>query len=80
MKPGEDFGNHYHEEMEENFFVLKGMVEFVINGISHIGEKGDFFSVRSMESHYLRNVGNDEAIIAFFLAPFVDGDKVNATI
>jgi quercetin dioxygenase-like cupin family protein len=63
--------------MEENFFVLKGKVEFVIDGESHIGEKGDFFSMEPKESHYLRNIGNDEAVIVFFLAPFVDGDKVN---
>lgn len=80
LKPGEDFGNHYHEKMEENFFVLKGKIEFVINGISHISEKGDFFSIQPKESHYLKNVGDDEAVIVFFLAPFVDGDKVNAIL
>lgn len=80
LKPGEDFGNHYHEKMEENFFVLKGKVEFVVDGVSHVGEAGDFYSMQPKESHYLRNVGDDEAVIAFFLSPFVDGDKVIATL
>jgi quercetin dioxygenase-like cupin family protein len=77
LKPGEDFGNHCHEVMEENFFVLKGKVEFVVNGKSYIGEKGDLYSMKPKESHYLKNVGDDEAIILFCLAPFIDGDKVN---
>jgi len=35
--------------------------------------------MKPKESHYLKNIGDDEAVIAFFLAPYVDGDKVTAT-
>ncbi len=77
LKPGEDFANHSHEVMEESFFVIKGKVEFVVDGKSYISEKGDFLSMQPNESHYLKNVGDDEAIILFCLAPFVDGDKTN---
>ena len=80
LKPGEDFANHYHEIMEENFYVLKGTVEFVVDGTSHIGVIGDLYCMEPKESHYLRNVGDDEAIVVFFLAPFQDGDKVNAPL
>jgi len=80
IKVGQDFANHYHEDMEENFFVLQGKMEFVIDGVSYIGEKGDLYSVKPMETHYLRNVGDVDSIAAFFLAPFSDGDKVNAPL
>jgi quercetin dioxygenase-like cupin family protein len=66
--------------MEENFFVLKGKVEFVVDGVSHIGEQGDLYSMEPKESHYLKNVGEEEAIIAFFLTPFKEGDKVTAPL
>lgn len=78
LKPGEDYGNHYHEEMEENFFVLTGRVAFVVDGIMHIGKKGDFFSMKPEEPHYLKNVGNHDAVVVFSLAPYKEGDKVNA--
>ncbi len=80
LKPGEDFPNHYHNDMEENFFVLKGTVEFIIDGISHIGKKGDLYSMQPKESHYLKNVGDEEAIVLFCLSPFNDGDKVNVDL
>ena len=80
LKPGEDYENHYHEVMEENFFVLKGKVAFVVDGTTHIGEAGDFYSMQPREAHFLKNVGDGEAIIAFFLVPFVDGDKVSVPL
>jgi len=78
LKVGQGFGDHFHNEMEENFFVLQGKVEFTIAEKKYIGEEGDLYSVKPLESHYLKNVGDIEAIVVFFLAPFKDGDKVNA--
>jgi quercetin dioxygenase-like cupin family protein len=66
--------------MEENFFVLKGKVEFIIDSKPHIGEKGDLFCIAPKEAHYLKNVGDDEAIVLFCLAPFKEGDKVNVPL
>jgi quercetin dioxygenase-like cupin family protein len=66
--------------MEENFIILKGKVEFVVDRVTHIGEKGDFYSMQPKESHYLRNAGDEEAVVAFFTPSFVDGDKVKATL
>jgi len=80
LKVGEDFTNHYHNEMEENFFVLTGKIEFVIEGNAYIGEKGTLYSVAPKEAHYLKNVGDEEAIVLFCLAPFKDGDKVNVPL
>lgn len=77
LKAGEDFPNHLHNDMEENFFVLKGKIEFIINSKSYIGEKGDLYSIAPKETHYLRNVGTDDAIVLFCLTPFTDGDKEN---
>ncbi len=75
LKPGQDFANHFHHVMEENFFVTEGELEFIIDGQSYIGKKGDLFHVEPEESHYLRNNGDVVAKAYFFLAPFQDGDK-----
>jgi quercetin dioxygenase-like cupin family protein len=80
LKVGEDFVNHFHNDMEEIFFMLKGKVEFVIDGKSYIGEKGDLYSIAPRETHYLKNVGDEEAIVLFCLAPFEDGDKENVPL
>jgi len=80
LKPGEDFANHCHNEMEENFFVLKGKVEFIIDGKSYIGEKGDLYNIPPKETHYLKNIGDEEALILFCLAPFKEGDKKNVPL
>lgn len=80
LKPGEDFGNHYHEAMEENFYVLKGTIEFVVDGTPYIGSPGDLYHMEPGESHYLRNVGDEESIVVFFLTPFQEGDKVNTPL
>jgi len=32
FQPGEDFKAHYHNEMEENFFILEGEVDIVVDG------------------------------------------------
>ncbi len=77
LKPGEDFGNHKHEIMDENFYVLQGQVEFIIDGKSYIGKKGDFYNIKATESHYLRNVGKEDVIVVFCLGPFSDGDKIS---
>ena len=32
FQPGQDFQAHYHNVMEENFFVLEGKVDIVVDG------------------------------------------------
>ena len=32
FNPGEDFQAHYHDVMEENFYILEGKVDIVVDG------------------------------------------------
>jgi len=80
LKPGQDFANHIHELMDESFYVIQGKIEFVIDGKSYIGEKGDFYNVKAEETHYLRNVGKEDCVVVFCIAPFKDSDKVNVPL
>lgn len=81
LKPGEDFSNHYHNVMEENFFILEGEIEFVVDGAKHLCKKGDFIHVEPQESHYLINRSEtSNAKAMFFLAPYQNSDKVVAPL
>lgn len=72
LKPGQDFPNHYHEAIEENFFVLEGRVDFYLNGERRVLQKGDLLRCDKSEAHYLRNPYDEEFKALFVKAPFLD--------
>lgn len=80
LKPGQDFSNHYHNIMEENFFILEGEFEFIVNNQKVICKKGDYIHVEPKETHYLKNISNVTAKAVFCLAPFQDKDKVEVPL
>ena len=43
--PGEDFRAHYHNVMEENFFILSGEVDIVVDGVVHHLTPGDLIHI-----------------------------------
>lgn len=76
LKAGEDFQNHKHEVMEENFFILEGTIKFLVNNKEIICSKGDFIHIEPNESHYLKNIGTTDAKATFCLGPFKEIDKI----
>ncbi|AOT71567.1 cupin domain-containing protein [Geosporobacter ferrireducens] len=80
LKPGQDFNNHYHNVMEENFFILEGEIEFTINGKKILCKKGDFVHVEPQETHYLKNLSDTIAKAVFCLAPYQESDKVEVSL
>ena len=80
LKPDEDFQNHKHDIMEENFFILEGSIQFVVNGESFIANTGDFVHIEPTESHYLKNIGTINAKATFCLGPFKENDKIELSI
>jgi quercetin dioxygenase-like cupin family protein len=74
--PGQDFKAHYHNVMEENFFVLEGTVTIVVNGKPHTLTQGQFIHIEPGETHYVINKSSSKVRMTACLAPFKDGDKV----
>jgi len=74
--PGQDFRAHYHEVMEENFYVLEGNVTIVVEGIAHDLGAGQFIHIEPKEVHYVINRSSSVMRMSAALAPFKDGDKV----
>ncbi|SFN86955.1 cupin domain-containing protein [Proteiniclasticum ruminis] len=78
--PGQDFPNHYHNIMEENFYMIEGELEFIINGELIVAKQGDFIHVEPKEHHYVRNASNHPAKMTSSLAPYQEIDKVEAPL
>jgi quercetin dioxygenase-like cupin family protein len=74
--PGQDFRAHYHEVMEENFYILEGTVTIVVDGTPHTLTKGQFIHIEPHEVHYVINQSFSVMRMVSTLAPFRESDKV----
>ena len=77
FRPGEDFQAHYHNVMEEDFFILEGKVDIVVDGVKHTLKTGDLIHVEPKEVHYLINPYDEPVKMVSTLAPYQEVDKVN---
>ena len=75
LLPGQDFKAHYHDVMEENFFLLEGTVDIVVDGEVHHLRPGDFLHVEPGEIHYLVNRSDAPVKMTASLAPYREEDK-----
>ena len=75
FNPGQDFRAHYHNIMEENFFILEGKIDIVVDGVVHTLSEGDFIHIGPNEVHYCRNAYDKPVKMISTLAPFQEKDK-----
>jgi quercetin dioxygenase-like cupin family protein len=73
--PGSDFKAHYHNIMEENFYVLEGEIDIIVVG-KDATDKRQVIHVEPEESHYLVNNSEKTARLVATLAPYQASDKV----
>ena len=74
--PGEDFKAHYHNVMEENFFILEGEIDIVVDGkVNHL-KAGDLIHIEPGEVHYCINNSSAKVKMVSTLAPYQEVDKV----
>ena len=76
FQPGEDFRAHYHNVMEENFFILEGRVDVVVDGVVHQLGVGDLIHIGPGEVHYVKNAYDEPVKMVSTLAPYQEVDKV----
>ncbi|MBR0598703.1 cupin domain-containing protein [Sinanaerobacter chloroacetimidivorans] len=74
--PGSDFKSHYHNVMEENFYVMEGEIDIIVDGKTFTLTKGQFIHVEPEETHYLINHSDKVARLVATLAPYQESDKV----
>ena len=73
---GKDFKAHYHNIMEENFFILQGKVDIEVDGVVHTLSKGDLIHIEPGEVHYVINRYEETVKMISTLAPYQEVDKV----
>lgn len=74
--PGNDFPAHYHNVMEENFYVLEGEIDIVVDGEIHHLTAGQMIHIEPKEVHYCINRSDKPIKMVSALAPFTETDKV----
>ena len=76
FQPGESFPAHYHNIMEEDFFILEGEVDIVVDGeVVHLSE-GQLIHIEPKEVHFVKNRSNAPVKMISTLAPYQEVDKV----
>lgn len=76
FQAGQDFKAHYHNVMEENFFILEGEVDIFVDGVKHTVKKGQLIHIEPNEVHYVVNNSTSVVKMISTLAPYMDADKV----
>lgn len=76
FQPGQDFPAHYHNIMEENFYILEGEVDIVVDGVKHHLVPGDLIHIDAPKVHYVINSYDKPVRMISTLAPYTDPDKV----
>lgn len=74
---GQDFKAHYHNVMEENFYILQGEIDIVVNGVVNHLCPGQMIHIEPGEIHYVINNSNNLVKMISTLAPYQEVDKVN---
>ncbi len=79
FQPGQDFPAHYHNIMEENFYILSGEIDIVVDGkVNHLTE-GQMIHIEPGEVHYCINRSDRPIKMVSTLAPYQEQDKVEVT-
>ena len=76
FNPGQDFKAHYHNVMEENFYILEGEVDIVVDGVVNHLKAGDMIHIEPGEIHYVKNSYDKPMKMVSTHAPYTDPDKV----
>lgn len=76
FQAGQDFKAHYHNIMEENFFILEGEVDIVVDGKVNRLKAGDLIHIEPGETHYVINNSRNAMKMVSTLAPYQEKDKV----
>ena len=77
IKPGQKLGGHYHEKVEETFYLERGSCVMIINNKEIPAIEGDVFKLAPKETHDIANRSNSDVRFIFIKAPYLPDDKVN---
>ena len=76
LLPGQMLGGHYHQEVEETFYVVQGEATFTVNGEELAAVEGDVFRMEPEDRHDIRNESGQSLKLVFIKCPYLPKDKV----
>ncbi|MEM1484384.1 cupin domain-containing protein [Oscillospiraceae bacterium PP1C4] len=77
FQAGQDFKAHFHNIMEENFYILEGTAEITVDGKIYNLTPGQMIHIEPKEIHYVRNTSDSVVKMISTLAPYQESDKVD---
>ena len=77
FQKGQNFKAHYHDVMEENFYILEGTVDIIVDGVVNHMRPGQLIHIEPKEIHYVVNNGDGPVKMISTLAPYTEVDKVD---
>lgn len=76
FNPGEDFPAHFHNIMEENFYIMEGKVDIYVDDKKATLSKGQLIHIEPNEVHFVKNNYDVPVVMISTLAPYQEVDKV----
>lgn len=76
FQAGQDFKAHLHNVMEEDFYILSGEIDIVVDGVVNHLKEGDLIHIEPGETHYCINNSSAPVKMVSVLAPYQEVDKV----
>ena len=77
LAPGESMGGHFHQEVEETFYILEGTTTITVNGKEVVCPKGSALRLDATEKHALKNAGTIPTKMVFIKHIYRPTDKVD---
>lgn len=78
LKPGERLAPHYHQQVEETFFCLRGKGKIFVDGKAMSLIPGDVYRLEPQEKHEFINDGQEDLKLVFIKTPYLPDDKIDA--
>jgi quercetin dioxygenase-like cupin family protein len=76
MLPDDRLGAHFHQEVEETFYLVEGTVKFYVNEQEYQATAGDAFRLEPEDRHDIWNDSDEPAKFVFIKCPYLPQDKV----
>jgi quercetin dioxygenase-like cupin family protein len=77
LLPGQRMGEHYHNQVEETFYVLEGQATCYLDGVKHLLTTGDAVRLEAPERHDIANASDQPLKLLFIKYPYLPQDKID---
>lgn len=77
FKPREKLGKHFHNKVEETFYLEEGEAKMIINDKEINAVTGDVFKLAPKDTHDIINQSNKNVRFIFIKAPYLPDDKIS---